>query len=113
MLQSYAPFEDMLRRNDSVNVSALAAAYVESFNAQLLPDEHALEAGAGQDQPAGQRPAQPDSNSISAAAASGDADQQCLGAAATLTTFKDLMGDLRSQLKDINGLDDKVWSGSM
>ncbi|KAL3139803.1 hypothetical protein ABBQ38_004104 [Trebouxia sp. C0009 RCD-2024] len=105
--QSYAPFEDMLRRNDSVNVSALAAAYVESFNAQLLPDEHALEAGAGQDQPAGQRPAQPDSNSISAAAASGDADQQCLGAAATLTTFKDLMGDLRSQLKDINGLDDK------
>ncbi|KAL3154308.1 hypothetical protein ABBQ32_013793 [Trebouxia sp. C0010 RCD-2024] len=105
--QSYAPFEDMLQRNDSVNVSALAAAYVESFNAQLLPDEHALEAGAAQDQPAGEWPAQADSHSISADAASEGADKQCLGAAVTLPTFKDLVDDLRSQLKDINGLDDK------
>lgn len=112
LLQSYAPFEDMLQRNDSVNVSALAAAYVESFNAQLLPDEHALEAGAAQDQPAGEWPAQADSHSISADAASEGADKQCLGAAVTLPTFKDLVDDLRSQLKDINGLDDKVWAGS-
>ena len=109
LLQSYAPFEDMLRRNDSVNVSAAAAAYLESFHAQLLPDEHALEAGAGQDQAGGQGQTQADSNSTSAAAASEDAEKQWLGAAVTLKTFKDFMDDLKSQLKDINGLDDKVW----
>lgn len=101
----------MLRRNDSVNVSALAAAYVKGFQAQLLPEEHASEAGSGQDQPAGQRPAQPESNSISAAAASEDADKQWLVAAVSLKAFKDLMDDLRSQLKEINELDDKVWPG--
>ena len=97
----------MLRRNDAVNVPALAAAYVRSFQGQLLPDEHAQEAATLQGQPADQGAAQQDSSLIRTAAASDE--QQQLGAAVSLKTFKDLLDDLRSQLKEINELDDKVW----
>lgn len=101
----------MLRRNDAVNVPALAAAYVRSFQGQLLPDEHALEAATLQGQPADQGPAQQDS-SLSRTAAASEEKQQ-LGAAVGLETFKDLLDDLRSQLQEINGLDDKVWPASV
>lgn len=97
----------MLRRNDAVNVPALAAAYVRSFQAQLLPDEHTREAATPRESDQG--PAQQDS-SLSRTAAASD-EQQPLGTAVSLKTFKDLLDDLRSQLKEINGLDDKVCAG--
>ena len=103
----------MLRRNGSVNVPTLAAAYVQSFQGQLLLNEHAPEAATLQGQSADQEPPQQDSSSISTAAASEGADEQQLDSAVSLKTFKDLLDDLRSQLKEINGLDDKVWPGRM
>ena len=94
----------MLQRNGAVNMPALAAAYVQSFQGQLLLNEHALEAATLQGRPA-EEPPQQGSSLTSTSAAS---HEQQLGAAVTLKTFKDLLNDLRSQLKEINELDDKV-----
>lgn len=93
------PFEDMLRRNDSVNVPAMAAAYVESFSGQLLPASQAVTASALTAGDDGQQ------NSTPAVAAIGP---QQAGPTISLKTFKDLMDDLRRQLKDIHDLGDKV-----
>ena len=93
----------MLRRNDAVNVAALVRAYVQSFQGQLY--EHAHGAASPQGQLADQGPLQQGSGPINTAAAS---DEQQLGAAVNLKTFKDLLDDLRLQLKEITGLDDKV-----
>lgn len=95
----------MLRRNDAVGVPALAGAYVQSFQGQLLLKEHALASATLQGQLADQGPLQQGSGPIDTAAAS---DEQQPGAAVNLKTFKDLLDDLRSQLKEITGLDDKV-----
>lgn len=89
----------MLRRNDSVNVPAMAAAYVESFSGQLLPasqavTESVLTAGVDGHQ-----------NSTPAVTAT---EPQQAGTTISLKTFKDLMDDLRRQLKDIHDLSDKV-----
>ena len=100
----------MLRRNDAVNVPALAGAYVQSFQGQLLLNERAVEAASLQGRLADQGPPQQGSGLISAAATS---DEQQLGAAVSLKTFKDLLDDLRSQLKEVNELDDKVRAGSV
>ncbi|DBB06681.1 TPA: hypothetical protein ACH3X1_012189 [Trebouxia sp. C0004] len=96
--QSYTPFEDMLRRNDSVNVPAMAAAYVESFSGQLLPASQAVTKSALTTGDAGQQ------NSTPAIAA---IEPQHAGATISLKTFKGLMDDLRRQLKDIHNLSDK------
>ena len=95
----------MLRRNDAVGVPALAGAYVQSFQGQLLLKEHALASATLQGQLADQGLPQQGSGLINTA---GAADEQQLGAAVSLKTFKDLLDDLRSQLKEINELDDKV-----
>ena len=93
----------MLQRNDAVNVPAMAAAYVQSFQGQLLLN--AQEAASLQGGPADQGPPQQGSSLTSTTAAS---HEQQLGAAVSLRTFKDLLDDLRLQLKEINELDDKV-----
>lgn len=93
----------MLRRNDSVNVPAMAAAYLESFSGQLLPASQAVgEAPTHQD--GSQQNSMPSTNAASAAAMK----TQQAGATVDLKTFKDLMDDLRCQVKDINALSDKV-----
>ena len=93
----------MLRRNDSVNVPAMAAAYLESFSGQLLPASQAVgEAPTHQD--GSQQNSMPSANAASAA---GVKTQQA-GATVDLKTFKGLMDDLRCQVKDINALSDKV-----
>ena len=93
----------MLRRNDSVNVPAMAAAYLESFSGQLLPASQAVgENPTHQDD--GQQNSIPAANVASAAAVK----TQRAGATVDLKTFKDLMDDLRCQVKDINALSDKV-----
>ena len=107
-MQSYAPFEDMLRRNHSIDVPALAAAYVQSFQGELLSDNHLLASRDHQDQPALQQPVQAGSRLSSDGAASKDAIPDHSSAAVSLKTFKDLMDDLKSQIRDINGLSDKV-----
>jgi len=89
----------MLRRNDSVNVPAMAAAYVESFSGQLLPASQAVTESALTARDDGQQ------NSTPAVAA---IQPQQAGARISLKTFKDLMDDLRCQLKDIHDLSDKV-----
>ena len=95
----------MLRRNDAVNVPALAGAYVQSFQGQLLLKEHALKASTLQGQITDQGPPQQGSGLVNTAAAS---DEQQLGPSVNLKTFKDLLDDLKLQLKEMNALDDKV-----
>lgn len=77
----------------------MAAAYVESFSGQLLPASQAVTGSA--------LTAQDDSQQSSKAAAAAIGPQQA-GATISLKTFKDLMDDLRRQLKDIHDLSDKV-----
>ena len=96
----------MLHRNDGVNVAVLAAAYVQGHQAQLLPTGYALAAETTQEQPSDPEPVQQDSSASGAVASSaGPAESFRV----TLLTFKDLMEDLRSQLKAVNELSDKVY----
>ncbi len=89
----------MLRRNDSVNVPAMAAAYVESFSGQLLPASQAVTGSAPT--------ARDDSQQSSTPAVAATGPQQA-GPTISLKTFKEIMDDLRRQLKDIHDLSDKV-----
>ncbi len=89
----------MLRRNDSVNVPAMAAAYVESFSGQLLPASQAVTGLA--------LTARDDSQHSSTPVVAAVESRQA-GTKIGLKTFKDLMDDLRRQLKDIHDLSDKV-----
>lgn len=107
-MQSYAPFEDMLRRNHSIDVPALATAYVQSFQGELLPEDHLLVGTDKPDPPALQLPVQAGSSSSGDGAASKDATMEHTSATVSLKTFKDLMDDLKTQIKDINELNDKV-----
>ena len=108
-LQSYTSFEDKLRQNDSVNVPALASAYVQIFQCQLLPSSQTLAESSDQGESSGEDPNQRSQAPVAAAAAAagGTAVKQQL---VSLKTFKDLTDDLRLQLKNINELSDKVGS---
>ncbi len=101
-------YEDMLRRNDSVNVPALAKAYVKAFQDALMPPSHPVEEAASESDASSQGGIQQSKKAVSAAAA--PAAGQQASASVTLKTFKDLMDDLRRQLKDVNELSDKVQS---
>ena len=106
-MQSYTSFEDKLRQNDSVNVPALASAYVQTFKSQLLPSSQSLAESSDEGKSNGGDPNQrrPAPTAAAAAAAGGSAVKQ---QPVSLKTFKDLTDDLRLQLKDINELSDKV-----
>ena len=97
MLQTYTKFEDMLESNATVDPAALGQRFLKDFKKQLMRVDRNADSTSS-------IPASP---SIPPRALSMP-PAQLASQAVSLATFKDLMNQLNSQIKDINDLESQV-----
>ena len=97
VLQTYAKFEDMLESNVTVDPAALGQRFLKDFKRQLMTVERNADSTG--------------SASVSpriAPRAVSMSPSKLASQTVTLATWKDLMNELNSQIKDINDLESQV-----